>query len=132
LEILLAKVTALLRRTFEDFGIAESEILCIGKFTLDGKKFKMYYGQNSIELSKNEYILLKKFMEQKDLIIKRYQLLIELWDDTTFIDDNTLTVNITRLKNKLQELDLNQVIRTKRGIGYWLDSKVLMGEENEN
>jgi DNA-binding response OmpR family regulator len=71
-------------------------------------------------------------MEQKDVVIQRNQLLIELWDDTAFVDDNTLTVNITRLKNKFQDFELENVIKTKRGIGYWLDSKVLMGEVDEN
>lgn len=132
LEVLYAKVAALIRRIYGDFTVEETQTVSVGKLFLDSKKFKMNYENREIELSKNEFILLKKFMEQKDVVIRRNQLLIELWDDLAFIDDNTLTVNITRLKNKFLELKLKDVIKTKRGIGYWLDSKVLMGEVDEN
>jgi DNA-binding response OmpR family regulator len=132
LEILLAKVTALLRRANREFSVEETQTMCVGKLILDCKKFRMYCDSNEIELSKNEFILLKKFIEQKDVVMKRDQLLIELWSDTTFVDDNTLTVNITRLKNKFLELNLKNVIKTRRGIGYWLDSRAAMGEVDEN
>lgn len=128
LEILLAKSTALLRRTYDDFGMKESKELRIGDFVLDSERFKMRYHQKEIELSKNELILLKIFMEQKDIVIQRDQLLLALWDDTTFVDDNTLTVNITRLKNKLSDFKLEDIIKTKRGIGYWLDASSLTGD----
>ncbi len=131
LEILFAKVSALLRRSYGEFVVDEAQILCVGKLILYNNKFKMYYNNKEIELSKNELVLLKIFMEKKDTIIERNQLLIELWDDTDFIDDNTLTVNITRLKSKFQKLHLKDVVKTKRGVGYWLDSKVLMGETDE-
>jgi DNA-binding response OmpR family regulator len=131
LEVLLAKVTALMRRVYGELYIEETKTLGIGRLSLDLNRFRMRYGSEEIDLSKNELILLKRFIEQKDRIINRDQLLIELWDDTQFIDDNTLTVNITRLKNKLQELGLKEVIKTKRGIGYYLDTKELLGEKDE-
>ena len=84
LEILLVKVNAFIRRIYGEFTIEETKMSSVGKLLLDGNRFKMYYCKKEIELSKNEYILLKKFMEQKDTIIKRDQLLIILWDNTTY------------------------------------------------
>jgi DNA-binding response OmpR family regulator len=63
-------------------------------------------------------MLMKKFMDKPNCIITRVELLMELWDDTAFVEDNTLTVNITRIKTKLNELGINEVIRTVRGSGY--------------
>ncbi|MEL7658972.1 MAG: winged helix-turn-helix domain-containing protein, partial [Bacillota bacterium] len=70
------------------------------------------------ELSKNEYRVLRLLMRNAGQIVSREQLLEELWDDVSFVDDNTLTVNITRVKKKLMELGLHSCIETKRGVGY--------------
>ena len=71
-----------------------------------------------MELSKNEYKLLKLFISNDGKVITREELLETLWDDTAFIDDNTLTVNITRVKKKLKDLKAQNSIVTKRGVGY--------------
>ena len=70
---------------------------------------------------------MKKFMDKKDTVVSREELLQELWDDSTFIDDNTLTVNVTRVKNILTSLGINSVIRTKRGAGYIFDTSMMEG-----
>ena len=79
---------------------------------------KLKYGEKVMELTKNEYRLLKVFMRNVDKVITREELLEAIWDDESFVDDNTLTVNITRTKKKLSNLGLEDVIITKRGVGY--------------
>ncbi|MEQ8198823.1 MAG: helix-turn-helix domain-containing protein, partial [Clostridiaceae bacterium] len=75
---------------------------------------------DSIPLSKNEIKLLKIFFINYGKVVKREELLEELWDEDEFVDDNTLTVNITRLKKRLNEKEIQLTIETKRGIGYVL------------
>jgi len=113
--ILLAKVNAVLRRinnnaTTEDFNI--------GDLTLVSDSMRLKFEENIVELSKNEYKILKLFMSNYGKVITREELLETLWDDTAFIDDNTLTVNITRVKKKLKDLEAKNSIVTKRGVGY--------------
>ena len=79
---------------------------------------KLKYKGQIIELTKNEYGILNLFFSNVGNVITREEILEELWDDTTFVDDNTLTVNMTRVKKKLSELGINNVIITKRGVGY--------------
>lgn len=122
LEILMSKVKAALRRSYGEYSIKISNELRINKFNLDESSFRMNYKENSVELSKNEYKLVKKFIENKDKIVTREELLEVLWDDTSFVDDNSLTVNITRIKNKFMELGIEDVVKTKRGVGYFFNS----------
>jgi len=131
LEILLSKVKAALRRSYGEYSIKGSNELRINKFNLDESSFKMNYKESSVELSKNEYKLVKKFLENKDKIITREELLEVLWDDTSFVDDNSLTVNITRIKNKFIELGIEDAVKTKRGVGYVLNSSAIEGEFDE-
>lgn len=131
LEILMAKVKAALRRAYGEYSLKESNELRINGLYLDENSFKMSYKNKSIELSKNEYKLVKKFIENKDKIISRDELFEELWDDFTFVDDNTLTVNITRIKNKFMELGVKDIIKTKRRVGYLFNYSVLDGDGNE-
>ena len=123
LPVLIAKVNALLRRTYGELSSNQETLekdVC--GIYLDEKGFKVTYGGKTEELSKNEYKLLKQFLQKKDEVVSREQLLEELWDESSFVDDNTLTVNVTRLKNKLILLGLEQVIKTKRGAGYIFDT----------
>jgi OmpR family two-component system bacitracin resistance response regulator BceR len=69
-------------------------------------------------LTKNEIFILKKLIEQKNKIVSREELINSLWDDKRFISDNTLTVNVNRLRKRLDELDLGHFIETKVGQGY--------------
>lgn len=117
--ILLAKINALLRRTNEyidnkkELKNKDKEIL-----SLVHESMKLKYKDQIIELTKNEYRILNILLPNKDKVITREEILEELWDDKTFVDDNTLTVNMTRVKKKLSDLGINNVITTKRGVGY--------------
>ena len=73
-----------------------------------------------IELTKNEFRILKQLVQNRGKIVSREEIMESLWDNESFIDDNTLTVNITRLRNKMEELGLKELIETKRGQGYIL------------
>lgn len=120
LQLLLVKIKACFRRSDREY-IKKNESNVNG-LILDESNYKILYKGNEIELSKNECKLIKKFIQDKDKVISREELLEILWDDTMFVDDNTLTVNVTRVKNKLKDIGIDQAIRTKRGIGYFLDS----------
>jgi len=128
IEFLVAKVRAVIRRVYGEYSIMESSNIEVCGITLDERNFKIQYKEKIIELSKNEFKLIKKFLEKKDTILSREDLLAELWDEVSFIDDNTLTVNVTRVKNRLSELGIEGVIKTKRGSGYILDTSNLKGD----
>ncbi|MFS0780189.1 response regulator transcription factor [Bacillus sp. 1P06AnD] len=113
--ILLAKIQAVLRRSQATAEEAES---VAGELTLQHDSMKLQYKDRQLELSKNEYRLLMMFMQHPNEVISREELLEAIWDDVAFVDDNTLTVNITRVKKKLQECGLGYAISTKRGVGY--------------
>ncbi|MBX4268169.1 response regulator transcription factor [Clostridium estertheticum] len=113
--ILLAKVNAVLRRTN---NVVATEDFNICGLTLNSDSMRLVFEENIVDLSKNEYKLLKLFMSNCGKVITREELLETLWDDTDFIDDNTLTVNITRVKKKLKDLGVENSIVTKRGVGY--------------
>lgn len=117
IQILLAKIASLLRRTnnseINDKIDAKDFILNISNSTIE-KEDKI------IELTKNEYKILKYLIENRGKIVSRDCIMEELWESESFIDDNTLSVNITRLRNKLEELNLKELIETRRGQGYIL------------
>lgn len=92
-------------------------------FILNTSKSTIEKDGVSIELTKNEYKILKYFVQNREKIVSREEIMEHLWDDESFIDDNTLTVNVTRLRNKLAELGLKELIVTKRGQGYMLLKK---------
>lgn len=116
MEMLNAKINACLRRVYG--SMKEQEQITIGDFTINKKNFLLSYSGKSVELTKNELKIMVALAENQNKIVKRDYLLNELWDDMTFVEDNTLTVNITRIKNKLSKIGLNDVIHTKRGEGY--------------
>ena len=121
IQILLAKIGSLLRRTnmqeVNDKIDAKDFILNTSNNTIekDGK---------IIELTKNEYKILKYLVQNREKIVSREDIMECLWESESFIDDNTLTVNITRLRNKLEELELKELLETKRGQGYILKKGV--------
>ena len=79
----------------------------------------MYEGQK-VELTKNEYRILQVLMEQKGRVVSREDIMVKLWEDDSFVDDNTLTVNVTRLRKKLEKMGVTDFIVTKKGIGYMI------------
>lgn len=117
--ILLAKINALLRRVSEykdDYSITND--IDDNDLNLIHESMKLKYMGEIIELTKNEYRILNILLHNKNKVITREEILEALWDDTTFVDDNTLTVNMTRVKKRLSDLGINNCIATKRGVGY--------------
>lgn len=114
--ILLAKINAVLRRTS---GINEN-VIEVNKVKLYCESMELRTDNECMSLSKNEYKLLKVFFINYEKVVTREELLEELWDEDEFVDDNTLTVNITRLKKRLKENHIQLTIETKRGVGYVL------------
>lgn len=119
LDILLSKVKATIRRVYGEYAQQESSLLSIGDLCIDQQKLTMRFKSHSIELSKNEFKLIKKMMENHGRFLSREELIEEVWDDISFVDDNTLTVNMSRIKQKLLTIGLEEYsIKSKRGVGY--------------
>ena len=113
-QILLARIERLLKRVNEkDINIVEYQ-----NIKLDISKSIIIKDNKQIELSKNELKIFHYLFKNRGTIISRDEIMNYLWDDGDFIDDNTLTVNINRLRNKLSDIDLNDFIETRRGQGY--------------
>lgn len=114
-QILVARISSLLKRTKytkEDWQIAHKGL------TVNLSNSTAYCGENQIELSKNEVKILSVLIKHKDEIVARDDLMEELWQSNEFVDDNTLTVNINRLRKKLDFIGIADYIVTKRGQGY--------------
>lgn len=118
IHILLAKINSLLRRS--NIVNDNSDVYDAGDFILNINKSTIERGDKSIELTKNEFRILKYLVQNRDKIVSREDIMICLWDNDDFIGDSTLTVNITRVRNKLEELGLKELLETKRGQGYIL------------
>lgn len=116
-QILLARISSLLRRTYNN---QESEILEYNNLQLDLSKSEVKYKDNKIELSKNESKILYVLIKNKEKIVSRNDIIEALWESDEFVDDNTLTVNINRLRKKLEEIGAVDFLKTKRGLGYIL------------
>ena len=119
LEVLSAKVQALLRRTY-DFGAAAPLLEARGAVLDTGDNSLTYEGQK-LELTRNEYRMLQVLLEQKGRTVSRETLMQRLWETDSFVDENTLTVNMARLRRKLEGLGLTEFIRTKKGLGYLIE-----------
>ena len=118
IHILLAKISSLLRRTSmvtENSGIINAE-----DFVLNINKSTIQKDEKCIELTKNEFRILKYLVQNRDKIVTREDIMECLWESEDFVGDSTLTVNITRVRNKLEELGLKELLETKRGQGYIL------------
>lgn len=118
LSVLVAKIQALLRRTYAFHSSAH--LLTYKSMNLNVSEAVLTNHQDRIELSKNELKILQTLMEQPSKIISRNDLMNRLWESDSFIDDNTLTVNINRLRKKIESIGLEGVIKTKKGLGYTL------------
>lgn len=115
-EVLIAKMQALLRRTY-DFAEAVPVLEHRGAFLNTGEQIFVYQ-ENKIELTKNEYRILLALMKDKGKVVSREKLMERLWETDSFVDENTLTVNVNRLRRKLEAAGLKDFIRTKFGVGY--------------
>lgn len=115
-QILLARIAALLKRS--GTTTANSSILTYEDFQLNLSNATITYNEKEIELTKNEVKILSYLINHKGEIVSRELLMEYLWSTDYFVDDSTLTVNITRLRKKLEEIGIENVIETRRGLGY--------------
>ncbi|KAF6634486.1 MULTISPECIES: response regulator transcription factor [Paenibacillus] len=116
-DVLIAKLQATLRRVY-NYNTEPVSLKTWRGATVDYEKNVVANEAGSIELTKNEIFILKLLIEEKNKIVAREELIKSLWDDERFVSDNTLTVNLNRLRKKLDELDLGRFIETKVGQGY--------------
>lgn len=115
--VLIAKLQAIYRRVYE-FGVEEKRILNWQKAVVDLSKDSIQKDDRVIYLSKTEMIILEMLITKQNQIVTRDTLITALWEDEAFVSDNTLTVNVNRLRKKLAELDMDTAIETKVGKGY--------------
>lgn len=123
MDVLLAKVQAILRRTY-DYGEEQSDIVHWNDTIIDYSRSIISKGSQEVELTKNELFILRVLVQSLDKIVSRDELMRRLWDDEKFVNDNTLSVNVNRLRLKLEQIGLEEVIVTKKGLGYIAISKV--------
>ncbi|MBM7834385.1 response regulator transcription factor [Clostridium sardiniense] len=116
-QILLARITSVIKRTYNNENI---EVFQYRDLKYNLSQSEAEFNGNKIELTKNESKILYVFMKNKEKIISRDKIMKELWQSDEFVDDNTLTVNINRLRKKLEEIGANNYLQTKRGQGYIL------------
>ena len=117
--VLMAKVQALLRRAY-DFTVQPPVPACRGaRLRTDIQKLE--YGGASVDLTKNEYRILLCLMERAGQVVSREKLMQTLWETDSFVDENTLTVNVNRLRRKLASAGLEDFITTRHGVGYLVE-----------
>jgi two-component system, OmpR family, bacitracin resistance response regulator BceR len=116
-DVLLAKLQALLRRTYS-YGEETPDVLEWNRAMIDMKRGVIRMDGNEVELTKNEFFILTVLVGSNNEIVSRDELIRKLWDDERFVNDNTLTVNVTRLRHKLAEIGLGEAVVTKKGLGY--------------
>lgn len=116
IHVLLAKIRALLRRAYSMAG--QGNLLEYNGVILNVGDADVHFHEKRIELTRNELRILQTLMENAGKFVSREQLMLRLWESDSFIDDNTLTVNMTRLRKKLEEIGLTAYIETKKGVGY--------------
>lgn len=121
LPVLVAKVQAILRRTY-DFA-SPADILSHKGAMLDLGEAALYVEGRKVELTRNEYRILQMLLENKGKVVSRSLVMRKLWEDESFIDDNTLTVNINRLRKKLDDAGLPNYITTRKGMGYLVEDE---------
>lgn len=116
-QILLARIASIIRRTYQNL---DSEVFEFKALKYNMSTSEMTFDNKKCELTKNESKILFTLMKNKGRIVSRNDLMKALWQDDEFVDDNTLTVNINRLRKKLEEIGAVDYIQTKRGQGYIL------------
>ncbi|MBU3157752.1 response regulator transcription factor [Clostridium estertheticum] len=115
--VLIAKIQAIIRRTYE-YKNEEARVLKCDDLLLNLDNTTLLYNENSLELTKNEMLILQTLMENKGKGVSRSKLMKKLWDDDIYVNENTLTVNINRLRNRLEKVGIKDLIITRKGIGY--------------
>ena len=116
LDVLTVKIQAMLRRSY-DF-VSQSVVLEHRGAMLNLTEAVLVYGSEKLELTKNELRILQVLMENKEKVVARDTLMAKLWESDSYVDENTLSVNVNRLRKKLESAGLSDFIQTKKGIGY--------------
>jgi len=117
MDVLMARIQATLRRTYA-YGDEAAELIEWNGAILDMNRGLIRKDGQDVVLTKNEFFILVVLVKAKDTVISRQDLIRKLWDDERFVNDNTLTANITRLRQKLAAIQLEEAIVTKKGLGY--------------
>ena len=117
--VLLAKIQAVLRRAYDMKG--GISILEHKGVTLNLNDFNLSYRNKILELTKNEFRILETLIINKGKIVSRDALMVKLWQDDSYVEENTLTVNVTRLRKKLEDFGIDGFIKTKVGCGYIIE-----------
>jgi len=117
MSVLIAKIQAVLRRTY-DYSSGTPDLLEHMGITLNTGESTLIYSDQKIELTKNELKILVLLLNNKGRVVSRESIMQALWDDDEFVNDNTLTVNINRLRSRLAEIGLPEIIGTRKGQGY--------------
>ena len=120
LDVLTAKVQAMLRRTY-DFANPDANRLKAHGAVLDLGTGVLEYEGAQLELTKNELKVLQCLLEKSGHVVSRDELMMRLWQTDSFVDENTLTVNITRLRRRLENIGLGDFIKTRKGLGYIIE-----------
>ena len=123
LQVLSAKVQAMLRRAYDFGGTAPAFLSCGGAVLNLGNGTLTVHGQR-VELTKNESKLLQLLLEKKGHTVSRDAMMTALWESDSFVDENTLSVNVGRLRRKLEAAGLPDFIRTRKGAGYLVEETV--------
>ncbi|PLT29991.1 response regulator transcription factor [Peribacillus deserti] len=124
LDIVTAKIKSTLRRAYGEYSMSnEQEVIQINDLYLYPSQHKAERNENIVQLSRNEYILLESLVKRMNETVSREELLEALWDSQSFVDDNTLTVNVKRVRSRLEEMEIYEAIQTKRGVGYFFTSE---------
>lgn len=119
MDLLTAKLSAILRRAYSSADQALN-VLQYRELILDMERLQVFYREKEAELTKNECRILTMLVKSGGSLVTRSRMMQSLWDDESFVDDNTLTVNVNRLRKKLDEIGLDDCIRTVKGEGYRL------------
>ncbi|MGF7030698.1 DNA-binding response OmpR family regulator [Paenibacillus mucilaginosus] len=115
--VLVAKLQAIIRRTYE-YRTAETQLIECSQVILNLNDTKLYYAEECLELTKNEFRMLRTLMENRGRVVTRESLMKQLWNDDLYVNENTLTVNMNRLRKRLEEIGVGDWIQTKKGMGY--------------
>ena len=115
-QILLARINSLIKRAYPNDS--NLDVIEYNGLRLNILSSTIEHSGNSEELTKNEFKILYYLLINKEKIVSRVEIMEYLWDSSMFVNDNTLTVNITRIRNKIEEIGLKDFIKTKRGQGY--------------
>jgi DNA-binding response OmpR family regulator len=115
--VLVAKLQAIIRRTYE-YSKYDNQVMECNNLIIDMNSMNVYYGNESSMLTKNEFRILKTLIENQGKVVSRENLMKQLWNEDIYVNENALTVNINRLRKKLENMGAKDFINTKKGIGY--------------